>query len=182
MARIYVKVRNRVAQLQRPYPYEHLLPFWSYSVPNFNFIRRYYPQWDGKKKLLKYDRVPAGLFWATRRDRERELGVKFKVDFENEPFGTYKDGLRSKEKKYRFQNKCTDRMVKRYRHGKGGLILNATGTGKTRIAAMFFSRVKGRCVFIVDQIHLLEQTKKHWKRHWGRKSDTSVTRSSSFGG
>ena len=63
--KIKVKLDNRWARLKRPYPYEKLIQEWSYFVPGFQYMKARYPGWDGRKKFLKFDKVPAGLFRAT---------------------------------------------------------------------------------------------------------------------
>ena len=147
---IHVNVGNRVVDIQQPYNSVKLLPFWSYTVPQWHFIRRkfgYYNwkkkrmeyRWDGKIKLLKNDRVPSGLFWSTYQDIEKELGKRFVIhhDSSTPEKRSSKHWLKS-EGKYSFQNDCVDVMYGACNRGMGGLILNATGSGKTRIAAMFF--------------------------------------------
>lgn len=153
-----VEIKNRMAHLVSDYDIETLTPFWSYSHPRYNFIKRYYPGWDGKIKLLKYNRVPVGLFWATRKEIRDEVGIRFKVFGELESLKTKSKNNIFSEGKWDFQNRCVDRMLEVSRFG-GGLIVNATGSGKTRIAAMFFSRISGRACFLVDQILLLEQSR-----------------------
>jgi superfamily II DNA or RNA helicase len=51
----------------------------------------------------------------------------------------------------------------------GGLIINATGTGKTRIAGMYFQRLEGYGVFIVDELTLLDQARKELSKFLGEK-------------
>lgn len=53
--------------------------------------------------------------------------------------------------------------------GKGGLILNATGSGKTRIAAMVASRLNCEVLFVVDQLVLLKQAQKDISNHLGEE-------------
>lgn len=179
MHKVRVTVTNRQAILHEPYDYDRLIKHWSFAVNNWHFIRnkyqyfykgKVYYSWDGKIKFLKRNRLSAGLFWATYQDIEKNERVHFKID---------RVGLRSlnicsakhwlvSDKKYSFQNECTDKMMAAAHIG-GGLVLNCTGSGKTRIAAMFASRVKEEILFVVDQLNLLEQARKDIKEHLGEK-------------
>jgi len=49
-------------------------------------------------------------------------------------------------------------MVQHSHHG--GLVLAATGTGKTEAAGLYFKRLVGYGVFIVDEVYLAEQSRK----------------------
>src|SRR6266403_5476162 len=176
--KVYVRVDNRTALLLRPYPYDRLLSYWSHSIENYQYImnsrpwyrnckicrkpkgahkkikdHKYEPSWDGKAKFLKRDRVSAGLFWATYREIEEKEKIKFKIrkgvrvpSLASEKYWVKSEG------KYNFQNHCVDRIENAILRGRGGLVLNATGSGKTRIAAMAGSRFDCDFLFIVDQL------------------------------
>lgn len=130
--------------------------------------------WDGKIRFLKNVqgkyRVPSGLFLATYKDIEKKEHIKFKIHRKilTPSFDTEYRGLVS-EGSYVFQNDCVDNMEYAAHKGMGGLILNATGTGKTRIAAMFASRIKGELLFIVDQLVLLRQAREDIANALGEK-------------
>lgn len=98
--------------------------------------------------------MPAGLFWATRKEIEEAENLKFVVQgaLEKPPLRT--ENFLGSDRTY--QNDCVTAMLKTLRFG-GGLVLGATGTGKTRTAAMFFSRIDGDVLFVVDQLVLMEQ-------------------------
>ena len=176
---IRVYVTNRMAYLSSKFDAEELTPFWSYSAPDYKWITRsrpallkckfcglwqsahkvsmnhvYVPLWDGREHFLHDNELPAGLFWATRKEIEQKLGIKFivKGDLERPDFKT--ENFLGSDRDY--QNECVERMLKTLRFG-GGLVLGATGTGKTRMAAMYFSRVTGDNLFVVDQLILMEQ-------------------------
>jgi superfamily II DNA or RNA helicase len=170
MRKIHVRVTNRVAYLRQPYPHDKLLRFWSYSFKGFRFIRQRYLyfdreeqkwklRWDGRVKLLKRDQVPAGLFWATYRDIEKELKVKFKIERElRKPKLRDEEDWLVSDKAHYYQNETAGRMTMALGFG-GGLVLNATASGKTRAVALLCSRIKGKVCFIVDQLDLLEQAR-----------------------
>jgi superfamily II DNA or RNA helicase len=130
----------------------------------------YIPVWDGKIKLLKRDRVPAGLFWATYKEIEEKEKIKFIIDYT--ALGSEKvhrgKWLKS-EGLYKFQNSCVREVYHVTRMGKGGLILNATGSGKTRISAMLASRLDCEILFVVDQLVLLKQAQEEISKHLGEK-------------
>lgn len=165
---VRVEVSNRVAALLGEYPRKRLMPHWSYSHPNWHFMRRKFAyfdpedgetkyRWDGKVELLAKDgEMPAGLFWATKKDIERETDIRFRVSGSLQWPKMKSTGNIVSADEWQFQNVCTEKMVKVSRFG-GGLVLNATGTGKTRTAAMLFSRLSGKCCFVVDQLVLMEQ-------------------------
>lgn len=153
---IPIRLTNRYAYLQPPYDKETLLKEWSYSVdiPQF-IIQRRWPGWDGRKRLLVRDRVPSGLFRATRKEIEEKYGIKFRVKTQYENASVRNSGISSDRN---YQNECAKSMLQSVAEG-GGLVLNATGSGKTRIAAMLCSFLTGRLCFIVDQLDLLEQAR-----------------------
>ena len=162
---VNVRLTNRYAYLEQPYDKETLQREWSYSVsiPRY-IIQRRWPGWDGRKKLLVRDRVPAGLFRATRKEIEEKYDLRFRVTTRRESLELER-GLTSNRG---YQNDCIDRMLESITAG-GGLVLNATGSGKTRIAAIFASRITGRICFVVDQLDLLVQAKKELESTLGEK-------------
>lgn len=154
---IDVEMTNRVAHLTSHYYGKELQKYWSFAHPKWKFVQRSRPGWDGMIRFLKYDKLPAGLFWATYKEIEDDLGIKFKIRGALKRAEIVDRGIRA-EGKYEFQNECVEKMLKTVRFG-GGLILNATGTGKTYMAGQFFSRLKNMAVFVVDQLVLLEQAR-----------------------
>lgn len=193
--RVHVRVNNHIAHVLRPYPYEILLKYWSHSIGNYKWIvqnkpwflnckvcrrpksvhkkhkgHKYIPGWDGKAKFIKNDRLSVGLFWATYREIEEKEKIKFKIhksirvpDLAKEKYWVKSEG------KYNFQNDCVDKIENAILRGRGGLVLNATGSGKTRIAAMTASRFKCDFLFVVDQLNLLYQAQKDISKHLGEK-------------
>lgn len=180
---VRVEVSNRVAILEEDCPRKRLMPYWSYSHPNWHFMRRkfaYYDpetdeikyRWDGKVELInKHGEMPAGLFWATKKDIEKECGIRFMVNGKLECPEIKADGNLVSSDEWVFQNDCVEKMLKVSRFG-GGLIINATGSGKSRLAAMFFSRIKDRGCFIVDQLVLMEQAIAELEAQLGEKVGT----------
>ena len=182
---IHVDITNRTARLSGHYSSRKLIPHWSFQVPQWHFIKERYSywdedegktkyRWDGKIKFFKYGKMPAGLFYATYRDIEKEEHVKFKIhhdDWSTLPITSERHWLVSdkhEEADYRYQNKCVDKIIEKMYKG-GGLILSATGTGKTRMAAMLASRLKCQILFVVDELVLLEQARDDIAHHLGEE-------------
>ena len=173
---IDVVVTNRTARLVSEYPEKQLMPYWSFAHPKWFFIRKKYRYWDRKKndwvywwdgtvRYLKDSGVlPAGLFWATKNSIEQEQGIKFKITGRLKAPEWKTKGVIDSEREY--QQVCVEKMVKTSRFG-GGLILSATGSGKTWIAGMYLSRIAGCGVFVVDQLTLLAQAKKELEEVMG---------------
>lgn len=117
------------------------------------------PGWDGRISFFKKHRVPAGLFRATKREI-LAAGFRFKID-------RYVGDVRSEahlelppaEGEYQFQNTCVQKMRRSLPYG-GGIVLSATGSGKTAMAARLFAPVVHQCLFVVDQKNLLYQSQK----------------------
>lgn len=148
--------------------YDTLRNGWSYSVPGARFSKLFNQRtwdkdgnlvraWDGKKHFLSRNRISAGLFRATYKDVAQSCDVKFKIT--RDCFAPdLCVGFEAKEKNRVYQNQCVDSMCAAILHG-GGIVLVATGAGKTKIAAQFFARIPRtqHCLFIVDQLDLLYQ-------------------------
>lgn len=178
--KIRVEVSNRIAYLPGHYPYKKLLKHWSFTIPSWNWIKDKYAywndaegkwayRWDGKIKLLKYNRVPAGLFWATYKQIEKKEHVRFKIKSRSVHLRktSHRHWIVSEKdggKDFRYQNECVDETIKKAYKG-GGLILSATGSGKTRTAAMLASRLKCNILFIVDELVLMEQAREDISHH-----------------
>lgn len=132
-----------------------------FHPPNYEYAPAYkYNDWDGYVNLLdeRDDSIPAGLFRAMKDELTKKTRIKFKVEEDFDPVFFNRTGVKSEEKKWLFQNDCLNEMIQNAECG-GGLVLNATGSGKTRVAGMFFSWLSGSGVFIVDELTLLKQTR-----------------------
>lgn len=164
---IAVTVTNRQAWITRAsdQAYTVLREYWSFSVPGARFTPAYkYNGWDGKIRLFKYGQVPAGLFRATQKDIETSLNLKFEIKYDRPEVQDFLPGIEAASEDYQYQNQCVEAMCRALRKG-GGLILSATGTGKTATAAAFFSKLPYNCLFVVDQVDLLYQSQKEIE-HW----------------
>ena len=161
MKKIKFKVVGRTATLLTGKHEAKLKEHLSYSVPGARFSPMYRAgAWDGKISMLKRKQVSIGLLRALKEDLHK-AGWKVKLDtWKNRPnVEETKKGIISKDSKYAYQNDCVSAMRKSIKWG-GGLILSATGSGKTAMAAMLASWIKSPILFVVDQLNLLYQGKK----------------------
>lgn len=171
--KIKVLLTNRSAQLVKPYPESQLREIFGFVKPGSYFNPLYQKRdsegkrlYSGLYSFLKYDRVPSGLFLAIKDSIEKDYEVKFKIDYARKKpkFKKLKTIGRSDR---RYQNKCILAMKKASR--VGGIILCATGTGKTYIAGKYFKSLIGTGVFIVDELGLLQQAQEELSLHLGEK-------------
>src|SRR5712675_1052199 len=145
---------NRTATFMGSYPKEALQDAVSFYPPGFKFMPRFrMGAWAGKITMLKRDRMASGLFRAVKSDLEEELNLKFDVEYRRKDIEFKPTGIQSDRE---YQNECVEAMVGAARRG-GGLILAATGSGKTYTVGQFFSRLVGNACFIVDELTLLKQ-------------------------
>lgn len=117
------------------------------------------PGWNGKLKILKNGSLPAGFFRAVYRATEEELKLKFHITYDLPEVKPLLPGLPASDARYSYQDDCVGAMCKALKRG-GGIVLSATGTGKTALTAKFFAKLPYSCLFVVDQLDLLYQTKK----------------------
>lgn len=164
---------NRVAYFQRLTDYEavsetlkYRKPGWEYTPAGALYVRWAAgvkkgvedcdPDnpvgWDGYVHIMNGSSCGAGLAIAMRDKIEEALGTPLTIrDQRTTP--RY-HAWRSDDKDRDYQIACVKAMVQ---CKTGGLILNATGTGKTYIAGKYFSLLQGPGLFIVDELSLLYQ-------------------------
>ena len=167
MKKVAVLLTNRFAKFSQPYPRDDLTPYYSFRPPNYKYIPAYRDGfWDGRISLLKRQKVPTGLFLATRRQIEEELGLKFDVKRDFVEIKFRQEGVTSDRE---YQNECVEQMVAAAKNDGGGLVLAATRTGKTFMVASLFSRLVGAGCFIVDELTLLKQAQKELSERMGER-------------
>ena len=158
---------NRFVELLKPYPEADLMPYYSFHPPGYRFVPSFrMGRWDGKIRFLRRSKVPTGLFQATRKQIEADLNLKFKVEKQLEKVEFANRGISSDRD---YQNECVEAMIQAANKHSGGLILSATGTGKTRLTGQFFSRLKGNGCFIVDELTLLKQAQEELSKVLGEE-------------
>lgn len=161
MKKVSFKVVGRKAHLLDKKYDKKLKNFFSYSVAGARFTPQFRAgAWDGKISMMRGGVVHVGLLRGLKKELEKEKwNVKIKK-WKNRPeIKENKKGIISKDPKYHYQNKCVREMLDAVKWG-GGIILSATGTGKTAIASMLASWVQCPILFVVDQRNLLYQAQK----------------------
>jgi len=129
-----------------------LKPLYSYLVKNadrIDSVRN--EEWDGRDTLFNRSRVPSGLFIEKLAELQKHYELEITDVRETPKFVTGKIEVRD------YQKAAVDAMVEN--SSVGGIIVAATGTGKTRTAAAYFSRLDGCAIFVVDELGLLLQTR-----------------------
>jgi superfamily II DNA or RNA helicase len=159
---VKVVLGNRTAKLVRPYPYEVFSEHLKFRVDGADYMPKVKSgEWDGYIKMLKFDSMGAGLFLAMREKLAKAAECQFVVqDIRRQPEMKHSGVVSDRT----YQTECVEKMVQAK---TGGLILNATGTGKTYIAGMYFSRLVKTGVFLVDELTLLKQAQIELSRVMG---------------
>lgn len=134
----------------------------SFSVPGARFSPAFREgRWDGRINMMQNHAASIGLLRApTIRKELEEKGYKVRlIKWTDRPSYIKREGFTEAVEKYSYQNDCVKAMLKAIPFG-GGLVLSATASGKTKIAAQFASWVNSPILFVVDQIDLLYQSAK----------------------
>lgn len=182
MQKTKVVLSNRKARFVRPYDYDclnELLKYrklgWEYTPQGKLFLEwqdkvkkgTADPDepygWDGYIHILQRDVVGAGVFLALREAMEREATTRFIVQDQRRP--PHFDVLPFENGARDYQIECVGKMIAN--SNMGGLILNATGTGKTALTGMYFKRLRGPALFLVDELTLLDQAQKELSKWLG---------------
>lgn len=118
--------------------------------------------WDGYVQMMRQGRVATGLFFDQYKAIKAAGEFCFRIERDDRvrpqflTLGEYNPRLKELVAgEYAFQADCVEAMIKAGRIG--GIILNATGTGKTNIAGLFFARLQGSGCFVVDELTLMDQ-------------------------
>lgn len=156
---VNVVLTNRTAAFPQVEHHTLLRPFFSFRPPGYYFSPKYrFGIWDGYIHMLRHGKVPSGLFLAQRARIEKEAKVRFSLvsRLQSPQFHKgYPSNIAQSIREY--QNSCVEAMQAAR---CGGLVLNATGTGKTFTAGAFFSKLQGHGCFVVDELTLLEQARR----------------------
>jgi superfamily II DNA or RNA helicase len=161
-------VGNRETQFFPPYPKPQIKELLSFRPKGYFWSPKYRMRiWDGWVSVLKRDTCPTGCFLEMAPEFKKNK-IRFEVEdnrvypkFRDEFDPRYQDVLRRLEnigKDIRnYQDKCVAKMVEA--SNCGGIILAATGTGKTQTVGIYFARLEGSAVFVVDELALLDQSR-----------------------
>lgn len=146
---------NRDVKVTRPYPTE-IKDMCSFHPPGFWFMPSYKMGiWDGLVRKMRYDKIPTGLFLVLRKQMEEELEIEFQIEDKTTPIQFRPIEASNRD----YQTECVE-MLQLYAQSGGGLIIAATGVGKTRMAGNLFKSLIGNGCFVVDELTLLEQSRK----------------------
>jgi superfamily II DNA or RNA helicase len=166
---IHVVLKNRTTYFVGWYPTEAVKEHLRYRPSGYFWSPQYkaFDQtgkrvWDGYKVFLARNSCPTGLFLA-QFPAMKAAGLQFVIDDQRKrpKFKFVESSERA------FQNDCLSVMRKKSK--TGGIILAATASGKTYIAGKFFEALEGTAVFIVDELTLLDQTRKDLMKVLGEK-------------
>lgn len=175
MAKIIVGLGNRRAYFGENFPYSQILEEMRYHPPNYQFMPKYASgKWDGYVRLLRKDAeinryyCGTGLFLALRPIFEKKYELEFDVQdqrvypsFEKTELGSTVAGKEIRDYQQAALNAMFDTS------NTGGVILSATGTGKTFLGGLYFRKLTGCGCFIVDELQLLEQNREELEKTIG---------------
>lgn len=115
--------------------------------------------WDGYKHWMRRGRVPTGLYVELKSVIEATTPVHFLETNKAQPlvFRPIADVKYHGITPHPYQLKALSSII----NGPvcGGIILKATGSGKTALAAMLAASLKGYMCFVVDELNLLDQAR-----------------------
>lgn len=160
---VKVTLTNRRAALVYPYPAEELKPFFQFRPKGYEWSPKYRQHvWDGNITLIKNGKVGTGLFLAQRAAVEKGSAVTFRVkDTRTFPSYHHADPRKVTIDGWELRDHQYGAVLAMMQHSNtGGLVLNATGTGKTVTAGVYFKNLIGSGVFVVDELTLLDQARK----------------------
>lgn len=156
---VKVQLTNRRAHFLGNYDHDALSEVLKYRLPGYEYTNAAkYNDWDGYTSVLSYGgSTGAGVFLALRSKLEEASKSRFYViDKRSVPlFSGSKLGKNLKLRPY--QSECVQAMIAA--SATGGLVLNATGSGKTAMAGDYLRQLRGNALFLVDELTLLKQAK-----------------------
>lgn len=169
---VHVRLTNRVAEMEYPFPPE-IKGYFSFAVPNHRFMPKYKSGlWDGTISLMRGSRVAAGLFLSMKDSIAQEEKIEFIIHDERSapefaPREWEKVRIEGIQQIRDYQKDAVEKMIEAAK--TGGLVVNATGSGKTLIAGLLFRFLQGRGVFIVDELTLMYQAQEELAKVTGER-------------
>jgi superfamily II DNA or RNA helicase len=164
-------LRNRWTTVEFPFPPE-LADYFSWRVPNYRFTPAGKRGWDGFLSLMDGNRVPTGLFLVRKKIIEQETGIRFRISDKRESLQFAKDIPRKIGTFTVRPDQRAGLQNMRDYSTTGGILLNATGTGKTFMAGGFtwmLDRQKHPCVFVNDELTLVDQSREELETVLGER-------------
>ena len=155
---IPVRLTNRWAKfLCSPETQVLLKSYFRYHPPDYEHTDSFRAEtWDGYAHLMRWGRVASGLF-LYRLAALQKRGWCFRIQ-DRRGFPSVMPGVKSSPEVRPYQEQAVQAML--HASNVGGIVLNATGSGKTRLTGEYFRRVAAVCVFVVDELTLLEQARR----------------------
>lgn len=150
-----VRLSNRWATFRcSPELQVKLKKLYRYKAVGAEFSEAYRAgAWDGYVNYFQRSRVPAGLFLDKLKDLRQRYLVRVEDERERPQFRKLEtDGMRP------YQREAVEAMIAA--SATGGLVLSATGSGKTHLAGAFLRSLRGAGCFVVDELTLLEQARR----------------------
>ena len=155
-AKLQIKLTNRWAIFIDcpPEVQTELKKLFRFRRPGFEFAPSYRDgSWDGWINLFSRSRVAAGLFLERREEVEEKFALNI-VDERAAP--QFREAATGDLRPY--QLRAVEAMVAA--SNTGGILLSATGSGKSKTAGEYCRRLIGTAVFVVDELALLEQARR----------------------
>ena len=161
---ISVVLTNRWATFRcSPELLTEIKPLFSYPVPGAQFSEAFKcGSWDGRKNLMARGRVASGLFLEMCAELKEKY--RLRVTDHREP-PKHKD-LPALNNARSYQTECVDAMN---RCQCGGIVLVATGAGKTFTTGDYLRQLDGYAVFVVDELTLWRQAKEELEKVIGEE-------------
>jgi superfamily II DNA or RNA helicase len=162
MPPIPVILTNRHAQfLCNAATQARLKEFYSYAVPGAEYSEMVSSgEWDGRRNMMSRGRIGAGLFvgmWKAAREAGFHFLVKDQRAYAQlSAYAVNPPGIRP------YQQEAVTAMLKA--SNMGGLVLAATGVGKSYLVGAYLRHVVGCAVFCVDELTLLEQARRELEK------------------
>ena len=169
---VKVTLTNRRAALTYPYPAEEIKPFFQFKPKGYEWSPKYRQHvWDGNISLIKNGKVGTGLFLAQREAVEKGSTVRFSInDTRTKPKFHHADPRKIQVPGWELRDHQYGAVLAMMKCANtGGLVMNATGTGKTVTAGVFLKNLDGYGLFVVDELTLLDQAQKELEQILGEK-------------
>lgn len=165
-------VRNRFTTFSGPPSWlSELKSYFCYTKPGSQFSQGFRSGlWDGKTHMMRWGKVGTGLFLHKKAALlEKWPDMKIVDERVYAPCVTPRVVVGAPPP-HEWQKACVAKMLEV--RNCGGLVLCATGSGKTFTAGMFLAHIAGTACFCVDELTLLKQAQQDIAAITGEKIGT----------